>query len=171
MNNHLGFWSWSALRVGFSPIMSPVGWRTVWLLTGGQTWTGSLPGSRWWSWCCCWGGRGTWRRGPSLTATPAPCRGGRRGHSEQPGGTCTEKCSVLVSLSLYLQHLEISNIPRTSLGRWSRRNTRTTVSKILVIWTSFRWAIVNPKDRNLTRERSKSSVVFLLKFFFYKRSY
>ena len=88
------------MRVGFSPVSSPVGWRTVWLLTGGQIWTGSLPGSRWWSWCCCWGGRGTWRRGPSRTATPAPCRRGRRGHSEQPGGTCRETVSLGLPLPL-----------------------------------------------------------------------
>lgn len=46
-------------------------------------------------------------------------------------------------------NLEISNIPRINLGRLSMRNVRTTVKRILVIWTSLPWAIVNPKERNL----------------------
>ena len=46
-------------------------------------------------------------------------------------------------------NLEISNTPRINLGRLSMRKVRTTVKRILVIWTSLPWAIVNPKERNL----------------------
>ena len=151
------------------PIISPARWRTVlrWTLTEGQIWTGCPPGSRWWSWCCCWGGRGTWRPGPSPPPTPAQCRcRGRWGRSEQQLGTYTVSSvdgqSVVSTSPLPISYLEISNIPKISLGRLSRRKTRTTASKIFVICTSFRWAIVNPKDWNLKRNLWK----FLRMFFF-----